>query len=289
MKLPRSTAAVLAFFVSLGCSDDTRRESDDRAASREPPAVADVRIARAGDRFDVRVTGASVGDVLDELADTGGFAIEADSARAGWREPRITLDLIGTSAERAIHETLSQVPHHLHYEWEDGSGPGGPPWPAAPVRLSRVTVGPLYRQPPWRRAQGHPEKPAARTPRTEDVGAGLEDRDSQIRARATAALDPAGTELDALATALRDDPSPEVRRTAARTLAGGRGLHTYPILLEALEDADPEVVVTVIEALEDAYDDHPVAEIYERVAESVQHRDARIRAAARDFMDWVEE
>ena len=274
------------FLLAFGCGDtlgDTGAEGP-RSNSGEPPAS---RIERNADRYDLRVTEAAIGEVLDRLAEAGRFSVEAEGAQPGWREKPVSLALDGVALERALHSVLAEVPHHLHYEWVSGAEPGGPPWPEAPVYLARVTVGPLYRQPPWRDPGAPASARRRRTPETH--GDGLEDRDPEVRARAATVLEPAGSGLAALADTLRNDPSPAVRHSAARALAGGRGLHTYPILLEGLEDADPEVVVTVIESLEDAYDDHPVPEIRERVAESAQHRDARIRAAAQDFLDWVEE
>jgi len=277
---------VAALLLALGCGDTPGRSGEDGPGG-DPTGPGAPRIERTADRYELRVTGAAVGDVLDRLAEAGHFAVEAPGARPGWRERRVTLALDGVALEHALHSVLAEVPHHLHYEWVSGAEPGGPPWPEAPVHLARVTVGPLYRQPPWRDPGARASARRRTTPETR--GDGLEDRDPEVRARAARVVEPSGSGLATLGDTLRNDPSPAVRQSAARALAGGRGLHTYPILLDGLEDADPEVVVTVIESLEDAYDDHPVPEIRERVAESAQHRDARIRAAAQDFLDWVEE
>ena len=290
----RLLAAGCALALGLGCNDDGAPE---RAAPGRASEVAHgeaaplARIDVHGDRFSVVARDAELGALLDRLAELAGLEIAVADDAPAWRAQRVSVERERVFLADALHAILADVPHHLHYEWEAGAAPDGPPWPPAPTRLARVTLGSLYRPPPWRvvdrrglgasprAAQGQPEAAAPR----------LDDRDPAVRARAVARLDPSGAELDALADALRDDPAAMVRRTAARALSGGRGLHTSPILLEALDDPDPEVVVAVIEALEDAYDDHPVPEIRERVAEFELDRDARIRAAARDFVEWVEE
>jgi len=280
-------AGALGVALLLACGEPapTGGGAAPEGSAQAPLSPAAAQVERRGERFTLRLSGTPAGEALDRLAAAGSFTVVEGEDEAGWRERPLDLDLGGVSLPRALHAVLADVPHHLHYEWEDEIGPGGPPWPAAPVRLARVTIGAVYRPPPWRRAGGR----GPRTSPSRDPGDGLEDRDPEVRARAAARLDPDGPGLETLASVLRDDPSPAVRRTAARALAGGRGLHTYPILLQSLDDRDPEVVVAVIEALEDAYDDHPVPEIRERVAEAVLHRDARIRAAARDFVEWVEE
>jgi hypothetical protein len=289
---PLCVAALVAA-LALACWEPAppgdRVAPETGGTGRAAVPVRPAHVARDGDRFTLRVAAIPAGDVLDQLAAAGDFTVRESEDAGDWRARPVALDLSRASLARAIHAVLADVPHHLHYEWESDAAPGGPPWPAAPVQLARVTVGTLYRQPAWRRSDARTARPGVGARGRHGSAADLDARDPDERARAVARLDPDGPELDALSLALRDDPSPAVRRTAARVLAGGRGLHTHPVLLEALDDPDPEVVVAVIEALEDAYDDHPVPEIRERVAESVQHRDDRIRAAARDFVEWVEE
>jgi hypothetical protein len=260
-----------------------------RGGAGGAPPAGQSRIHRDGPHYSIVARHSPAGETLDELAAAAGFQVEVGDGASGWRETPVTLDLRGAPLPTAIHAVLAEVPHHLHYEWEAESGPGGPPWPDAPVALARVTVGALYRPPPWRRGRPRNTGLTQREDLARDPGDGLAARSPDVRARAVARIDPTSQGLEQLAAVLNDDPSPAVRIAAVRALAGGRGLHTHPHLISALEDPEPAVVVAAIEALEDAFDDHPVPEIRDRVADLTQHRDARIRAAARDFVDWVEE
>jgi hypothetical protein len=241
-------------------------------------------------------------EVLAALAEAAGLHVRKGLGRPG---PRVLdLTLRGATAEEALAAVLSGVPHHLHYERDAGGT----------VALSAVTVG-LLPEPTAaaaertrflermdlrhrvRRGRTTEELEAIWADRMQRVAKRREEIETKRRApnsvdRARAAsLMLADEHLGALIELLGSDPSPEVRASAAASLAdaeaGADAFEAAAALLAALEDPAPEVVTAAVEALEDIHDVMPDPRIRHAVADQAEHPDPEVRAAVASFEDWV--
>lgn len=294
---------------TLGCGDAAERDRPPAPASAptaDPAAGTGPTITRNADgTFDVHATGQPRARVLDALADAAGFGIVPGRGNPAPRP--LTLQLERASVDAAIRGVLRGIPHHLHYERRTDGGP---------VELRRVTLGLL--PPPEARGEGRARLGqrllerrrilAERTPedfeqlqierreRAAERRAWIENlRDSPIdeeRSRAASLMKPE-RDLDALVGYLLEDESAEVRERAAESLAdadaGEDAITAAEVLIEALSDAEPQVVAAAVAALEDVHDTLPDAEIRRAVGELREHPDPAVRDAVEDFIRWTSE
>jgi HEAT repeat protein len=138
--------------------------------------------------------------------------------------------------------------------------------------------------PPARPADGQPQAPASRASLD-----GLRDPDPEIRASVAEwiSLDP-GT-FPELADLLRHDPSAGVRVAAATTLGDAMNKpeerEAVALLLEALHDDEPEVVLAALGALEFVGD----AGTAPGLDFLLEHPTAEVRNAAANTIEWLED
>jgi HEAT repeat protein len=145
---------------------------------------------------------------------------------------------------------------------------------AAPAKPSSAAESPASA--PAERAREGDEDLAA-------VARALESADPEERSDALFDMEPEGQGLLSLLRVLRDDPDPEVRGLAARQLGYAESPEAVAGLVSALEDPAPQVVIEAIGALE-MIDDSSVIGSLEKLA---QHRDAGVREAAGDAIDFL--
>ena len=276
--------------------------TDTPARTSAPPAWVTLN---ADGSFDLAVEAAPRARVLDALAKAADFGVVPGRGHAA--PHRLTLHLEGATADEALAQILSGIPHHVHYEREaDGE----------PVTLRRVTVGLL--PPPEARGEGRARLGqrlrerrqilAQRTPEDlEQIRVERQEhaaerrswiahlRDSPLdrdRARAAGLMKP-DRDLDALVGYLLEDESAEVREHAAESLAdasaGEDALTAAEVLLEALSDPEPRVVAAAVAALEDIHDTLPDPRIRHAVQRQSQHPDPAVREAVEDFARWTSE
>jgi hypothetical protein len=112
----------------------------------------------------------------------------------------------------------------------------------------------------------------------EKLAVALQEGDPAVRSRATRRLDAEGEELNTLLSLMSEDPAPEVREAAARSLAAAEDPAAQEALISSLDDSDPDVVVAAIESLVFVGDETliPTLEPY------LQHKDEDVRLAAED-------
>lgn len=290
----------------------------ERAA--EPlPAAGLVRVARRGERYDVLASEAPPRAALTELAALAGFRIEPDSADLPAAPVR--LELRDVRLEDALRAILRGVAYDAHYEHASRDAERDARLAAPRIALTRITLAPSRSAAETARAErpappsahgrerGGPAPPgeddrlqdaererlraeaeAVERERAEAVERDWRDARTGVRLEAIERMEPdAQADRERLAVLLRDDPSAEVRMAAAERLAEGDPFAVSDTLLEALDDADPEVVASAVRGLEDVYAEAPDPRIRERVTALREHRDAEVREAVSDFEAWIDE
>ena len=221
--------------------------------------------------------------VLRQIAEAAGFRLEV-APEAMPREGSVTLRAADVAIEAILEKLLDGIAYGLYYE----------PDPETRARvLSRVVLPgrALGEGPPEpRTADGFP--PARPDDDTHPTLASLDqlrDPDPEIRASAAEwiSLDPGN--FSELADLLRNDPSAGVRVAAATTLGDAMNKpeerEAEAVLLEALHDEEPEVVLAALDALESVGD----AGTAPGLGFLLQHPTAEVRKAAADTIEWLED
>jgi hypothetical protein len=264
------------------------------AAAAESPRPPDgsVVVGSSAQGVSVAAQRAPLRSVLGELARECAFELQLAEGAAS---TLVTLRTADSRIEDVLADVLRGIPYSLDF------GPGdGRRTPA----LLRVRVGARAVPAPEHVARrSQPRRPrdgsdgsrglpaeeverraAQRRELREEMLVKLEDPDPDIRAEAAAWIEP---DLEGLALAerlLAEDPSAEVRAAAAGSLAGGDPVGAASVLLGALDDPDPRVVIAALDALEFAGD----ASIVPALAPLLQHRDPEVRARTVEAIEFLE-
>jgi HEAT repeat protein len=117
-----------------------------------------------------------------------------------------------------------------------------------------------------------------------EILAQVEDPDPATRAEAARWLQPGVEGLAIAERLLAADPSPDVRAAAAESLADGDSVGAVSLLLGALDDPDPRVVMAALDALEFAGD----ATIIPALSPLLQHRDVAVRERTIEAIEFLE-
>ncbi len=256
------------------------------------PGLGRAQIQFADGRVTVLSYAAPRAAILEELAAKAGFVLElGELARS-----RLTLRIEDLTLERALPLLLRDVPYQVDYAFDRalgrhvitflGIGPASmntgfdtirkaaeAPAPAPATRPDREFRARLFRERMLREA-------SIQAALLED----LESRDAVTRAEAASEIEVEGPALDRLLEILAEDPDPRVRAAAVQQL-GDSGSHwAVRGLIDALGDAEPEVVLRAIEALEFEGDESVVPNL----EPLLDHRDLAIREATRDALESLE-
>jgi hypothetical protein len=192
----------------------------------------------------------------------------------------IVLQAVGVPLEDILADLLEDIPHELDYGRDPDDGRRV---------LTRVTVGAAASAEapaPERRAAVPPESMLQdRDPELRaELYRQLEDPDPELRAEAAAWLDTDDEGIARLGEILANDPSPLVRAAAAETLGEEESPVAVQLLLRALRDPDPQVVVEALDALEYIGDETIIPEL----SFLREHPSPEVREAAAEAIDWLE-
>ena len=277
--------ALAAFGVSCTCGGDDpsatppARIEASSASTAEPelPAPGSALFWSSAAGFNALVNGVSRPRALQQLAREARFELVfAEGMDA--REP-VVLQAVGVPLEDVIVGLLGGVPHSLDYgrDAEDGRRV-----------LARVTVGIAANAeaPAAERRAAAPSRRLRedRDPDTAELDRRLEDPDPEVRAEAASWIDTDDEGLARLGEILANDPSPAVRAAAAETLGDEDSVVSVNLLLHAIRDPEPEVVIEALDALEYVGDEALVPEL----AFLLQHPSPEVRERAREAIDWLE-
>ena len=236
---------------------------------------------------------APVRAVLEELARESGFELEIAQLE---KRARVTLRARDARTEEVLAEALRGIPYSLDF----GSDPDGGAGALLRVRVGRPADDPAKRvaaalgsptprdeadREPRVITAGEVERRAAQLEELQaEILAQMEDPDATTRAEAARWLQP---DVEGLAVAerlLAVDPSPDVRAAAAESLADGDSVGAVSVLLGALDDPDPRVVMAALDALEFAGD----ATIIPALSPLLQHRDVAVRERTIEAIEFLE-
>ena len=279
--------ALLAYLAACGKVEP----GEHAAAARAPKPMAgapagegSVRVSmEPGGLVGVVANDAPRRDVLNALTDAAGFTLMV-GPEVELGQP-LSLRVASEPLELVLARALVGIPHALFYDEEVASGPR---------RLVRVTVGITWTklaestvspQPPTvdraeRRAPAAQAAPAPRPRRmplarveTAEPARPLPIPDEGKRSQIVEGLDVGSPEGFAAATdRLANDESSRVRAAAAEALMSS-DRRAMPPLLAALQDPDPLVVVTALDALEFVGD----SAVIPALAPLLQHQDIEVR------------
>lgn len=113
----------------------------------------------------------------------------------------------------------------------------------------------------------------------------FEDPDPAVRAEAAEWIYPDEEAVPALGNLLTSDPDPAVRAAAADGLKGALdNPDAVDVLLKALRDPEPEVLLATLDALEFLGDETIVRDL----SPLLQHPDARVRERTVEVIAWLE-
>lgn len=116
---------------------------------------------------------------------------------------------------------------------------------------------------------------------------GLEDEDPAVRADAAEWVGLDVETFPILADLLQSDPSPSVRRAAAEALAAAMNSpeqeEALDLLLAALHDPQPQVVLAALDSLEFVGD----SAIIPQLGFLAEHADPEVRDEVRDTIGWL--
>lgn len=223
--------------------------------------------------------------LLRELASEAGF--EVAMGAVGQPSGSVTLRAVKVPLERALARLLKGVPYALHYE-ADTEG--------EEATLVRVALGEpdtgeeiAKRREPRREprsSRDEPADPARFDQQQAEALRGLEDRSPEGRIAAADSVYPDAQGIDALAGVVTNDPEPAVRVAAAENLGYSAGdPEAIGALLRALQDPEPEVVITALDAIGFVGDHTIIPEL----GFLLEHPDPKVREATADAIGWLED
>jgi hypothetical protein len=259
-----------------------------------------VSVEVADGRASVEAEDALALAVLERLGERAGFRVAArtDTPR------RVSLRLDGVTLEHAIAVILAETPYGIDYRYDAAKGAHA----IETVRVGSADSGSrsaalgeaerglgerLETRPPSLPPAAEIEGPAeeggaidlaaflARRRALEDdsgtdpevIDALLDPRDS-VRAEAVGALETEGVDLQTAIAFAKADPSPRVRAAAVDALGEDGRYAAMQVVVKALDDPDPTVVLRAIAVIESEGD----ATLASRLEPLAQHRDDAVRA-----------
>ena len=216
------------------------------------PGTFDIRLYEG--RVTILAKDAQAQDILDDLAILVGFEVLV----SGTALERVTLAIDGGEIHAALVELLKPHPYQASYEFDNTR---------SAYTLTRVMVGHPSTMPETKPAQpcvpgtgsatinmeGAPLPGADQAPLSAEDQTYLSlllDPSPEVRADAAESIEATGIALDYLARILTTDPSPEVRMATTYSLENSEDPRAVDTLIMGLDDADPEVLVEVIDSLE---------------------------------------
>ncbi len=246
-------------------------------AEPELPAPGSALFWSSAAGFNALVNGVSRPLALQQLAREARFELvfaEGMDAR-----DTIVLRAVGVPLEEVLADLLEGVPHSLGYGRDPDDGRRV---------LTRVTVGVAAnaKAPAAERRASAPRERRRedRDPHPAELDRRLEDPDPEVRAEAASWIDTDAEGLARLGEILANDPSPAVRAAAAETLGDEDSVISVNLLLHALRDPEPEVVIEALDALEYVGDETLIPEL----AFLLEHPSPEVRERALEAIDWLE-
>lgn len=230
-------------------------------------------------RFTILARDAPALDILNNLAILAGFKV----VDTGTPLERVTLTIEGSDIHTALVELLKPHPYQIIYEYVALRGGD---------TLTRVVAGKLPAIPGIMPATGYLPGVDGSAPLPDAAEPELSVQDQvflsqlldpspEVRAYAAESIEAAGIALDYLARILTTDPSPEVRMAAAFSLESSDDPRALETLVLGLNDADPAVLVEVIDSLGYLDDRHAVPYLQP----FLDHPDEGVRDSAKLAID----
>ncbi len=243
--------------------------------------------------------------LLEELAARAGFALEV-----GGVAPRsITLRLDDAPLLDAISAILEGTAFRVEYAVDPGTGahvlaklhvgtltPTPPPTPAVPGGADAAAE--QARQARSEKLHGFfAQRRENSEQRVRDANAATEERharetaaieqladaDADRRVAALDAIDPAGDASGRVSELAKLDPDPRVRAAAVERLGDADTYQATTVLLDALADPAPEVVIAALAAIEFS-GDHS---LLPRISALANHPNPAVREAAKEAIEGL--
>lgn len=247
------------------------------------PGTFDIRLHEG--RFTILANDAPARDILNDLAILTGFKVVDTGTPLG----RVTLAVEGGDVHATLVELLKPHPYQIIYEFNNTRGTD---------TLTHVVVGRPPAMPETAPAQpcppgtgfatlnpeGPPLPDADQAPLSAEDQVYLSlllDPSPKVRADAAESIEATGIALDYLARIIITDPSPEVRMAATYSLENSEDPRAVDTLIMGLNDADPNVLVEVIDSL-DFLDDRSAIPYLQPL---LDHPDEDVRDAAESAIE----
>jgi len=245
-------------------------------ASRLPAGTFDLRL-NAG-RFTILANDAPPRDILNNLAILAGFEI----VDTGDPLKQVTLAIEDSDIHAALVALLKPGPYQVIYEFDNTRSKD---------TLTRIVIGRTSAVPKMAQTQSPPPAmEGAPLPGAGEAPLSVEDQayltllldpSPKVRADAAESIEATGIALDYLARIITTDPSPEVRMAATYSLENSEDPRAVETLIMGLDDADPEVLVEVIDSL-DFLDDRSAIPYLQPL---LDHPDEEVRDAAESAIE----
>jgi hypothetical protein len=247
------------------------------SAEPELPAPGSALFWSSAAGFNALVNGVPRPLALQQLAREARFELvfaEEMDAR-----DTIVLRAVGVPLEEVLAGLLEGVPHSLGYgrDPDDGRRVVTRVTVGVAANAKAPAVGRRAAAPPEQRLQGS-DSDATELERQ------LADPDPEVRAEAASWIDTDAEGLARLGEILANDPSPAVRAAAAETLGDEESAVAVNLLLHALRDPEPQVVIEALDALEYIGDETLIPEL--RFLR--EHPSPEVRERALEAIDWLE-
>jgi len=243
--------------------------------------------------FRLRASSVPPRRVLEALRAEAGFDLEI-RGDVGLGPP-ITLRLSGASPDETLAAILGGIPHSLEYGPDPASGQrrlvavrvGARPGP--PVASPAPATGDLRAALP-RPSEASRSARRVRHERTQREGIrNLSSGDPAVRIEAAAWLHADYRTIPLLGDTVLGDSSPAARAAAAETLGEAVDERderdAASLLLQALDDSDPEVTLAALEALESVGDSTLIPDL----GRLLDHPDSRVREQVVETIEWLED
>jgi hypothetical protein len=256
------------------------------AADTLAPGTFDIRLHDG--RVTLLANDAPARDILGNLAAMAGFEV----LDAGVTLERVTLAIEAGDVHATLVELLKPNLYQIIYEFDSTRGVDA---------LTRVVAGRLPAV--TETAPARPPLPGTGSAAINPQGAPLPGADQallstedqayltllldpspEVRADAAESITATGIALDYLARIITTDPSPEVRMAATYSLENSEDPRAVDTLIMGLNDADPEVLIEVIDSL-DFLDDRSAIPYLQPL---LDHPDEDVRDAAESAIESLQ-
>ena len=240
------------------------------------PGTFDVRLNEG--RFSILANDAPPRDILNDLAILAGFEI----VDAGDPLKQVTLAIEDSDIHAALVALLKPGPYQVIYEFDNTRSKD---------TLTRIVIGRTSAVPKMAQTQSPPPAmEGAPLPGAGEAPLSVEDQayltllldpSPKVRADAAESIEATGIALDYLARIITTDPSAEVRMAATYSLENSEDPRAVDTLIMGLNDADPEVLVEVVDSL-DFLDDRSAIPYLQPL---LDHPDEEVRDAAESAIE----